>query len=105
MRSKSMIRALAIAGWIFVSVWVLHAETLPKELKGAYRLPKKNGWTYVHLHGTPHEIGFQNGYLLAPEIQDLLNVVMLEQKHDSAKDWPFFRDAAHNMFWPHIEQE
>ena len=105
MRSKSMTRALAVAGWIFVGVWVLHAQTLPKELKNAHRLPKKNGWTYVHLQGAPHEIGFQNGYLLAPEIQDLLQVVRLEHKHDSEKDWSFFRDAAQNMFWPHIEQE
>src|SRR5579871_6809935 len=40
----------------------------PNELLGAFRLPEKNGWTYVHLQGTPREIGFQNGYLLAPEI-------------------------------------
>ncbi len=28
---------------------------------------------------TPAEIGFQNGYLLAPEIEDLLKVVALEE--------------------------
>ena len=77
----------------------------PSALLGAYRLPAKNGWTYVHLQGTPHEIGFQNGYLLAPEIEDFLKVVMLETKHDSNKDWSFYRDAAENMMWPHIEQE
>jgi len=49
----------------------------PPELKGAFRQPQKNGWTYVHLEGSPREVGFQNGYLLAPEIQDFLNVVML----------------------------
>ena len=75
------------------------------ELQGAFRRPQKNGWTYVHLQGTPHEIGFQNGYLLAPEIEDMLQVVMLEAKHDYKKDWSFFRDAAENMMWPHIEQE
>ena len=75
------------------------------ELQGAFRLPEKNGWTYVHLQGTPHDIGFQNGYLLAPEIADMLNVVMLETQHDYKKDWSFFRDAAENVMWPHIEQE
>ncbi len=59
----------------------------------------------MHLQGTPHEIGFQNGYLLAPEIEDTLKVIMLEQTHESKKDWQFFRDAAQNMMWPHIEQE
>jgi len=44
------------------------------ELKGAFRRPENNGWTLVNLHGTPYEIGFQNGYLLAPEIEDTLNI-------------------------------
>ncbi len=44
-------------------------------------------------------------YLLAPEIQDFLNVVMLESQHDYKKDWSFFREAAEKMMWPHIEQE
>ncbi len=75
------------------------------ELKGAFRRPANNGWTFVHLQGTPHEIGFQNGYLLAPEIEDTLKVTILEQTHDSKKDWQFFRNAAQTMMWPHIEQE
>lgn len=81
------------------------AGAAPTELKGSFRLPAKNGWTYVHLQGSPHQIGFQNGYLLAPEIQDELNVVMLETQHDYKKNWSFFRDAAEHMMWPHIEQE
>ncbi len=81
------------------------AETTVAELEGAFRQPAKNGWTFVHLQGTPHQIGFQNGYLLAPEIEDALEVTILEQTHDSKKDWQFFRDAAQNMMWPHIEQE
>jgi hypothetical protein len=81
------------------------AASAPSELQGAFRLPQKNGWTYVHLQGTPHQIGFQNGYLLAPEINDMLKVVMLESSHDYKKDWSFFRDAAQTMMWPHIEQE
>ena len=81
------------------------AAAASPELHGAFRLPEKNGWTYVHLQGTPHEIGFQNGYLLAPEIEDMLKVVMLESQHDYNKNWAFFRDAAEHMMWPHIEQE
>ena len=82
-----------------------HAGSDPKELQSAFRLPEKNGWTYVHLQGTAHEIGFQNGYLLAPEIEDMLKVVILESKHDYQKDWAFFRNAAETMMWPHIEPE
>jgi Phospholipase B len=74
-------------------------------LKGAFRRLARNGWTFVHLEGTPSEIGFQHGYLLAPEIEDALKVIELEEKHDDKKDWQFFREAAKNMMWPHIEQE
>jgi hypothetical protein len=74
-------------------------------LKGAFRLPPQNGWTYVHLEGSPSEIGFQHGYLLAREIQDLQKVVALELKHDTQKDWSFFRSAAEQVLWPHVEQE
>ncbi len=81
------------------------AGTPETELKGAFRRSENHGWTFVHLQGTPHEIGFQNGYLLAPEIADTLKVTILEQTHDSKKDWQFFRDAAQNMMWPHIEAE
>jgi hypothetical protein len=81
------------------------AGTSTAELEGAFRRPEKNGWTFVHLQGSPHQIGFQNGYLLAPEIEDTLKVTILEQTHDSKKDWQFFRDAAQQMMWPHIEQE
>jgi len=74
-------------------------------LKGAFRLPQKNGWTFVHLEGTPAEVGYQHGYLLSREIEDGAKVKILEQTHGSRYDWQFFRDAAKNMMWPHIEQE
>ncbi|HTW30212.1 MAG TPA: C45 family peptidase [Candidatus Sulfotelmatobacter sp.] len=82
-----------------------HSGKQADDLKGAFRRSERNGWTFVHLQGTPHEIGFQNGYLLAPEIADTLKVVQLEETHESKKDWQFYRDAAENMMWPHIEQE
>jgi hypothetical protein len=74
-------------------------------LKGAFRRPPVDGWTYVHLEGTPAEIGYQHGYLLAPEIQDLQRVFALEFTHEDKKDWDFFRNAAKNIMWPHVEQE
>jgi hypothetical protein len=54
------------------------ASKTPKadeRLKGAVRRPAVNGWTFVHLEGTPSEIGYQHGYLLAPEIQDTQKVL------------------------------
>jgi len=74
-------------------------------LKHAFRRPQQNGWIFVHLQGTPAEIGFQHGYLLAPEIEDALKVTIFEQTRDNKKDWQFFRDAAQTMMWPRIEPE
>jgi len=41
-------------------------------LKPAYRFAR-GGWIYVHLEGSPADIGYQHGYLLAPEIEDGFN--------------------------------
>jgi hypothetical protein len=85
-------------------VYRLRAEPDPR-LKNAYRRPEKSGWTFVHLEGTPAEIGFQHGYLLAPEIRDAFEVARLELTHDNNKAWGFFRKTAQSMLWPRIEQE
>jgi hypothetical protein len=73
-------------------------------LVGSYRF-ERGGWTYVHLSGAPDHIGYQHGYLLAPEIEDALAAVKLQNTHDTNRDWNFFRKAAHDMLWPHIEPE
>jgi hypothetical protein len=59
----------------------------------------------VHLEGMPSEIGFQYGYLLAPEIQDVKKMFQLELTHDAGKDWNFLREAAKTVLWPHVEPE
>ncbi len=63
------------------------------------------GWIYVHLEGSPHDIGYQHGYLLATEIADTFAVVRLEATHNTGRDWEFFRRAAHQMLWPKIDPE
>jgi hypothetical protein len=79
-------------------------QTDPR-LKKAYRLPERNGWIQVRLEGSPGEIGFQHGYLLAPEIEDTLKDVAAEMSHDEKRDWEFFRTTAREVFWRHIEPE
>ena len=74
-------------------------------LKHASRRAEQNGWIWVHLEGSPADIGYQHGYLLAPEIRDTLQTVSLEMNHDEKKDWQFFRERAQNMLWPHVEAE
>ncbi|HKF25636.1 MAG TPA: C45 family peptidase [Candidatus Acidoferrum sp.] len=74
-------------------------------LGGAWRQPPRQGWTVVHLSGSPRQVGYQHGYLLAREIADLKEVFLLELTHDNGKDWTFFREAAKNVWWPQIEEE
>jgi Phospholipase B len=74
-------------------------------MRGAGREPERNGWIQVHLEGTPAEIGYQHGYLLAPEIQDNFKAISVEMTHDEKKDWSFFRNTARDILWPHVEQE
>jgi Phospholipase B len=75
-----------------------------ERLKGAYRFDRA-GWIYVHLQGSPEDIGFQHGYLLAPEIEDAFQVVKLLDTHNTKRDWDFFRKAAHEMLYPKIDAE
>jgi hypothetical protein len=73
-------------------------------LQKAYRFPQR-GWIYVHLEGSPSEIGFQHGYLLAPEIADAFAAIKLFDTHETQRDWEFFRKTAREMLWPHIDAE
>lgn len=66
---------------------------------------ERNGWIYLHLEGTPDEIGFQHGWLLASEIEDALRVFKKYLQHVTAHDWQFYRNAAHEMFWGKIGDE
>jgi hypothetical protein len=63
------------------------------------------GWAFVHLEGTPAQIGYQHGRLLSSEIADMVKVARLESTHDTKRDWEFFREAGRKMLWPHIDAE
>jgi hypothetical protein len=47
----------------------------------------------VHLEGTPEQVGFQHGYLLAREIEDNVHVYTVTAPHEDKRPWSFFRDA------------
>ena len=71
----------------------LYAGGDDPRLKNASR-ENKNGWISVHLEGTPAEIGYQHGYLLAPEIDDCIRMFAFYfEKGSTQKDWKFFREA------------
>jgi hypothetical protein len=67
---------------------------------------EKNGWIYVHLEGSPRDIGYQHGYLLAGEIDDLIKGFKVSLPHLSGKDWAFYRAAVGKLgFWDKVDKE
>jgi phospholipase B-like protein len=103
MKAPALLALLLLLG-LAVSLVSREPQADPR-LKNAYRRPEKSGWTFVHLEGSPADVGFQHGYLLAPEIRDSFKVTQFELTHDNNKSWGFFRHAAQEMLWPHVEQE
>jgi len=98
-------------GFAFVLAMILAGAALAANasrpdprLDKAYRF-QRGGWTYVHLEGSPADIGYQHGYILAPEIQDAFEAIKLFDTHQSQHDWEFFRTIARQMLWPRIDAE
>jgi hypothetical protein len=83
---------------------IASTEAHDARLRGAYKF-NEGGWTYVHLEGSPEQVGFQHGYLLAREIEDNVHVYTVTSRHEDKRSWSFFRDAGKNVLWPHLEAE
>jgi len=80
------------------------AQSADSRLQGGYKF-NEGGWTYVHLEGTPAQVGFQHGYLLAREIEDNLHVYTVSAPNVDKRPWSFFREAGKNVLWPHLDPE
>jgi len=105
MNNKVLQRASVFTSILLLSCTLLAATKPPDaRLKKAYRF-QQGGWTYVHLEGSPAEIGYQHGYLLAPEIADAFHAIKLYDTHQSQRDWEFYRQTAQQALWPHIDKE
>ena len=55
--------------------------------------------------GDSYHIGFQNGYLLAHEIQDTIEAEKVYVEEAYKRDWRFFRETSMNLYWPKIQGE
>jgi len=62
------------------------------------------GWIYVHVAGSPHDIGYQVGTLLSAEIDDAQKALRDELQHDTGKDWTYYRDSG-QLFWNKVDPE
>ena len=112
-RSGKSLRALRAAVSLTL-VWAVLAVTSacrrpeaplpPEELTGSSRVDT-GGWIDIHLEGTPREMGYQQGWLLASEIDDMLKTLSFFLERSAGRDWAFFREAAGRMFWPRVDAE
>jgi hypothetical protein len=66
---------------------------------------EKDGWIFVHLEGTPEEIGYQHGYMLAAEIADLKKAMAIMDEELTGKSWSFYRDESFRLFWHETPEE
>jgi hypothetical protein len=102
---KNVVQCGCLIGMIAVfSCAAVAANGSDARLQKSYRF-QQGGWTYVHLEGTPSQIGYQHGYLLAPEIADAFAAIKLFDTHQTQRDWEFFRTTAREVLWPHIDAE
>jgi hypothetical protein len=79
-------------------------QSADARLKKAYRFERAE-WIYVHLEGSPADIGFQHGSLLADEIKEAIKAMQVRTLHDTKRDWDFYRKTSEEMLWPHIDAE
>ena len=57
------------------------------------------------MEGTPAEIGFQHGYLLAPEIEDAHKVIVLGPDPRQPQALFVLPQAAEKVLWPRVEPQ
>jgi hypothetical protein len=72
--------------------------------EGGYRFDY-NGWIYLHIEGEPYERGFQHGYLLAPELAEILDMLEFTTFQDTGKEWAYFVTQAERIFMPNAVEE
>jgi hypothetical protein len=104
MRRTSLLSAIALL-LAMAAALISRDPVLDPRLKKASRGADRAGWIQVRLEGSPAEIGFQHGYLLAQEIADNFKVVSTEMVHEEKRDWGHFRRAAEEVVWPKVERE
>jgi phospholipase B-like protein len=97
---------VVVCGGMFIAQCATGAQESPdSRLQGGFRNPTKEGWIFVHLEGGPSTVGFQHGYLLAPEIEDSKRAIELSTTHGVNHNWGELRAVAQKYFWPRITDE
>jgi len=72
--------------------------------KKGYRF-EENGWIYVHIEGKPYDRGVQHGYLVAPEIKEIMKSLKYLTYWNTGMNWDYFVNAAQTLFATRIDPE
>lgn len=100
-------RIICLVSMFFFLVIPLNAscseETLSPDGRG-YR-NESNGWIYLHIEGSPYERGFQHGYLVALELDEILMSLKYLTPAETGMEWEFFVNASKDEILPHVDQE
>lgn len=72
--------------------------------KNGYRF-EENGWVYVHIEGKPYDRGVQHGYLVAPEIKEIMKSLKYLTYWNTGMNWDYFVNAAETLFTTKIDTE
>ncbi len=89
---------------VFLTISACKAPEKTDRLSKASR-ENRNGWIYVHLEGSPSDIGYQHGYLLADDIDTSIQAVQHLFLHETNRDWNFYRSCARNFLWNKLDRE
>ncbi len=66
---------------------------------------EKNGWTYLHIEGSPKERGFQHGYLMSDEIKEAIRVLSIEWNYQTSMDWSWLVQKGSTILTPKVDPE
>lgn len=88
----------------FVAAVLLMQAPQPTAISKGTRVDK-NGWIYIHVQGSPHDLGYQHATLLSAELDDALKALKIETRESTGKDWQWYRDSAYTLYWNKLDPE
>jgi len=110
-KASGVVSCLTVLALILITLLSFSGCTAAVDSEGqitrqgnGYRFDK-NGWIYLHIEGTPQERGYQHGYLVAPELEEILRSLKYLTYWETGMHWEYFVEAAERLFVKHIDQE
>jgi len=64
---------------------------------------EQEGWVCLKIAGIPRELGFQHGYLLAPEIKASMKVIRTKWFHDTGMEWEWLVKQGDRILRPKVD--